>query len=655
MRSFIFTLCLIITIGFTWLLNNPIPNSPIPPLGKLLNPFTGFWQNNGSSDFVIDSLAFKGITEPVKVAYDDRLVPHIFAQNELDLNYVQGYITAKHRLFQMDLITRLTSGRLSEVLGPKLIENDKMERRKGMLWAAQNTLEGWKKSEEDYPKLQAYVRGVNAYISSLPPKDYPIEYKLMDFEPELWTELKTALFSKRMAATLSGREQDMESTNSLAILGRETFDFLFPEYNPKQSPIIPKDTKWDFKNPLNQEKTESPNSLSLAPKRPYEVTPEGIGSNNWAVSGKKTASGYPILCNDPHLGLTLPSIWFEVQLHTPTFNVYGVSLPGMPGVALGFNEQIAWGFTNAGHDVLDWYQIDWAEADKKSYFIDGKIKEVQQVIETFEVRGLGTVLDTVKYTDWGPIVYESRDSDSKDFAMKWLPHPDVVPADVDELSTFNQLNKAKNYNDYSNALQTYSSPAQNIAFASKDGDIALKVQGLFPIKNKEQGRFVQDGSKSSNDWKGFIPKEQIPAIKNPERGFVASANQHSTSPDYPYYYNGSFEDFRGRILNRILSKMDNITPEDMMALQNNTFSIKAEEALPQLMKYIDKSDLDETDQEFYNELKSWDYKYTADSRSPVLFEEFYDAFYRNTWDEILEYPDSTLMFLQVEDWRRIAY
>lgn len=649
MRSFIFILSLLITIGFTWALNNQIPNTPLPPLGKVLNPFTGFWQNSFSDDFTVDSLAVKGVQETVQVAYDNRLVPHIFAQNDIDLYYVQGYITAKHRLFQMDLITRKTAGRLSEIIGERKLEDDKLARRKGMVWAAQNTLNAWKKSEEEYPKLQAFVKGINAYINSLQPKDYPLEYKLMNFAPEPWTELKTALFSKEMARTLSSREFDRASTNALSVLGRETFDFLYPEYNPKQSPIIPEEVKWDF-SPLTGSTVDTLDGMSLAPRRPYENEYEGIGSNNWAVAGQKTASGFPILCNDPHLKLTLPSIWFEIQLHSPNQNTYGVSLPGMPGVMLGFNQDVAWGFTNVGQDVLDWYAIDWAEANKKSYFLDGKIKKIDEVIEAFNVKGIGVVYDTVKYTVWGPIVYESKDTDSKDLAMKWLPH---MEPNIDELSAFSKLNKAKNYDDYANALQYYSTPAQNMVFASKQGDIALKVQGLFPIKNKEQGRFVQDGSKSSNDWKGFIPKEQIPAVKNPERGFVASANQHSTSPDYPYYYNGNFDDYRGRILNRILSKMDKITKEDMMALQNNNFSIKAEEALPQLIKYVNTSDLDETDQVFYNELKKWDYKYTSEGRSPILFEEWFDAFYRNTWDELTKYSQK-MEFLQVEDWRTIA-
>ena len=627
-----------------------IEGSNIPPIGKLFNPFTGFWQNAAYSDFVLDSFPNQEISEEVKVIYDERLVPHIFAQNDLDLSYAQGYVTAKHRLWQMDMIARLSAGRLSEVIGEKMLEKDKEQRRKGMVWAAENTIRAWSQSKEEYPKLQAFVKGINAYINSLEPKDYPIEFKLLDYAPEEWTELKTALLSKNMAATLCMREQDREASNALAVFGRETFDFLYPDYNPKQSPIIPEEVKWDFKNPLNTAISMPQNDLSLVPRRSYPVPPEGIGSNNWAVSGKKTASGYPILCNDPHLPLTLPSTWFEIQLQTPTQNVYGVSLPGMPGIMIGFNENISWGLTNVGHDVLDWYRINWAEANKSTYFLDNKIKEVDKVIETIKVKGKGVIYDTVKYTVWGPIVEETKNNNSQDLAMRWLAH---MEPDINELSTFSKLNKAKNYDDFYNALQHYNAPAQNIAFASRDGDIALKVQGLFPLKRKEQGRFVQDGSQSANGWTKFIPKEHNPSVKNPNQGFVASANQRSTSPDYPYYYNGGFEDYRGRILNRILSKMDNISPEDMMALQNNNFSIKAEDALPLMIKYVDLTDLDETDEAYLDQLKEWNYKYTAEAICPILFEEWFKAFNKNTWDEVYTLAKK-MDILFPESWRTIA-
>jgi len=651
MRTIIFIISLFITSALVFTLNRSIPSSgeSIPPLGKFLNPFTGFWQNKTDDKLISETLSMTNLKEAVKIVYDDRLVPHIFAENELDLHYAQGYTTAKHRLFQMDLVTRLASGRLSEILGSELLEFDKLNRRRGIAWAAQNAVIAWRQSDQ-YPKLEAYVKGVNDYINSLSPKDYPLELKLLGYEPEQWTDYKTALFIKNMADVLASREEDIEATNALDVLGQDAFDFIYPEYNPKTSPVIPADKKWTFKNSKESPDQPTDKNLSSHPKRITPKMPKGIGSNNWAVSGKKTASGYPILCNDPHLNLTLPSTWFEVQLHCPEFNVYGVSLPGIPGVIIGFNNDISWGVTNVGHDVADYYRINWAEANKESYFLDGKIKPADIVIEKIKVKDQETVLDTVKYTVWGPVVFES--SDQQDLALRWLGHTSSTP---NELSTFNQLAKAKNYDDYYKALQHYTCPAQNMVFASREGDIAMRVQGRFPIKKKEQGRFVQDGDQTANAWSGYIPYEQIPAIKNPTRAFVSSANQHSTAPDYPYYYNGEFEQFRGRILNRILGKMDKISPDDMKALQNSSFSIKAEEALPLLLDLINTDDLDETDQLFYEQLKEWDFKYKAESVAPILFEKWFKLFYAATWDEVFQNKKAEgLDMLGPEEWRTIA-
>lgn len=654
MRSFAFSISLILTIALTWLLSNPIrpnPKNPaIPPLGNLLNPFTGFWQNGEQTNYPSESYDLDGLTEPVKISLDDRLVPHIFAQNEEDAYFAQGYITAQHRLFQMDLASRKASGRLSEVLGEDLLVIDKRQRRLGMVYAATNTLKVWKESPASFAKLEAFTAGVNAYIDKLKPKDYPVEFKLLDFVPERWTALKTSLMLKNMAQTLCMRNEDLEATNTLAHFGQETFDLLYSDNNPKESPIIPADVKWNFKQQLQDSIINSNLSQLPLPRRQGTQMPDGIGSNNWAVAGSKTNSKGPILCSDPHLPLTLPSVWYEVQLHCPGLNVYGVSLPGVPGVMIGFNEDIAWGMTNVGHDVLDWYTINWAEAKKESYFYDGKLMQVDKVIERYEVKGQGVVFDTVKYTVWGPVVYESKGHAKQDLAMRWMAHFEPEDAEIEVIS---KLNKAKNYDDYAAALRPYNTPAQNFAFASKSGDIALKVQGRFPIKRNRQGRFIQDGSKSANDWQGFIPEAHNPKVKNPKRGFVASANQRSTDKDYPYYYNGRFEDYRGRVLNSFLEKMDNIIPKDMMDLQNNTFSLKAKEALEIMLPLLNRTNLDEWERDYLTQLDQWDCRYDADSKAPILFEQWFRSFYNTTWDEMraLEAKKDILL---PEEWRTIA-
>ncbi len=627
----------------------------LPPVGDFFNPFRGFWQNaEKATPETSLQLSFDELESEVKVVMDERLVPHIFAASLTDAFFVQGYLAAQYRLWQMDITIRSTGGRLAEVLGDRLLERDRLQRRKGMRWAAENAVAAWKESK-DWPWIEAYAAGVNARIAELTPEDYPLEFKMLNYEPEPWSPFKTALLVKSMAETLCARNLDLESSNMRSILGAELFDFLYPETNPQQSPIIPKDTPWPF-DPIAVEDSlnETEISQNLPPFRLYPNPPEFIGSNNWAVSGSKTASGAPILCNDPHLQLTLPSIWYEVQVHTPEVNAYGVSLPGAPGIVIGFNEHIAWGMTNVGQDVLDWYALQWADDNKNAYLLDGQPQQVSVREEVIKVRGAAEpVVEKVKYTGWGPVVYDHGDSPYTDMAMRWVAHDQPLVRDHYEMGAFIGLMKGKNYNDYSSAISNFDSPGQNFVFASRKGDIAIKVQGRFPLRKKEQGRFVQDGSHSAAAWQSFIPKSQIPQVLNPPRGFVASANQRSTDDTYPYYYLGGFDDYRGRYLSQQLEQMENITVEDMMKLQNNNFSLKGSEGLTSLLALLDERQLDEKGKEHLQLLKAWDYRFEMEEKAPVLFEEWFDRSYSLTFDEVIAFKDSVEV-LYPETWRFIA-
>ena len=650
MTSIKFVVASLLTAGLLYFLHHPIATKDqnIPPLGPLLSPFTGFWQNAETAGNFDRTVYLSALQSPVEVRYDERMVPHIFAKDDLDAYYVQGYVTARHRLWQMDISTRAVSGRLSEVMGENLLERDKFQRRRGIVFAAENTLKHWETAPRDLAYLDAYIEGVNAYIESLSPADYPLEFKLLNYAPEPWSRLKAAIFIKSMALTLCSREDDIESTNALQYFGRETFDFLYPEINPKQSPIIPEGTPWDFDTlPVVN---NNPVLIGAIPHRAYPKPNRFAGSNNWAVDGSKTASGHPILCNDPHLGLSLPSVWYEVQINTPNQNVYGVSFPGFPGVVIGFNESVSWGMTNVGHDVLDWYQIEWTDDTRTHYLLDGKKRPVHFKQETFLLPDGSSVIDTVRYTHWGPIVYEDENHPQNDMAMRWIAHD----GGSNELRVFRALNLSNNFTDYKNALQSFHSPAQNFVFAAKDGDIALRVHGKLPLRQREQGRFIMDGSSTDNAWKGFIPSEQNPAIKNPDRGFVSSANQHSTAPDYPYYYHGNFEDYRGRVLNRLLDSLSQIRIEDMMALQNNNFSIKAEEALPPLLQFIEHNERNAKEEEMYQLVHSWNFDYQGSSAAPLLFERWFSHFYELLWDEIaIAEEEKELDLLYPESWRTI--
>ncbi len=631
-----FLISLLLTIGLCFALNTSFKGKKgnLPPIGKILSPFHGFWQNAPAvNNHYNNTIEFGSIKEGVTVQYDDRMVPHIFAKNKTEGVFAQGYVTAKDRLWQMDISTRAVSGRLAEIMGPKMLERDKLQRRKGMYFAAKNAIEGWKKSPENFKLLQSYADGVNAYIESLSPADYPFEYKLLDYQPEYWTPLKTAFFIKAMAASLCAREADLENSNALEVFGKETFDFLYPQHKLKESPIIPETVKYDFTTPntIDEKADDSKSRIGFIPHQPIPKPPPFLGSNNWAIAGSKTASGNPILCSDPHLLLSLPSTWYEVQLHYPGTNTYGVSLPGVPGVIIGFNENIAWGITNVGHDVMDWYRIEWENENRAHYMLDGEKVPVKKVVETIKVKGQMDVQDTILYTVWGPVVYEDPDHPEVDLALRWLAHD--VP-NKKEMTVFEKLNAAKNFDEYAEALSNYETPPQNFAFACKDGTIGLKVQGKFPWKNENQGLFVQEGNTRKNAWKGFISGDQNPTVKNPARGFVSSANQRSTGKDYPYYYNGRFEPYRGRIVNKLLSKKDNFTIEDMKKMQMSNYSMKAEEMLPVFYKHLDQSSLSSNEKSLLDLLKNWNHQFDRDSEAPALFSEWLDQIYKNTWDEI---------------------
>ena len=644
------------SVGLLWVLDTHNPfGSPVPAMGRLLNPVSGFWANaEAQVGFPDQHLQLPGLNNPVELIFDERRVPHIFATNTEDAFFAQGYITAYNRLWQMDMSTRKVSGRLAEVVGERALASDLLQRRKGIVKAAENMLKAWESAPDEIKGLNAYVAGVNAYISTLKPAQYPLEYKLMGFKPEPWSALRSVLFFKAMAEDLCARNEDLAATNTRTILGEERFRDLFPEYNPKQSPIIPSEVKWNFSPTKPQPRVEMTESIlsGLFPDKNIPQPFEGIGSNNWAVGPQKTLNGNPILCNDPHLGLTLPSIWFEIQLQCPDFNAYGVSLPGLPGIIIGFNENVAWGETNVGQDVLDWYAIKWADKEKQTYHFDGGTRQVESREEIIQVKGRKEpVKIQVKYTHWGPLVFgDSTNSPYYSLAMHWLPSQGPEKRDHYEMASFLGLMKAKNYADYDAALTGYDAPAQNFVFAARDGDIALKVNGKFPIKRKEQGRFIQDGSLSNNAWQGYIPREQIPQVRNPSRGFVASANQHSTDETYPYYYNGGFDDYRGRFINRSLEAMDSITVKDLMALQNNPHSLQAEEALPLLLKLLPRDQLKESEKAVLKKLEKWDGNYQYQKTEPAIFQAWFDSTYVMSFDEIIRWRDSVEV-LSVESWR----
>ena len=653
MRYIKFFVSVVLSAGLVGLLNtgNPLGLVSLPPLGNLLCPFTGFWQNaEAMGEYPSEQIHLPGLSEPVRVVYDTRMVPHIFAANTKDALMAQGYLTAKFRLWQLDLAARSGAGRLSEIIGDRTIESDRFQRRRGLPRGARNALKAWENTTDTLEMLLAYTEGINAYIRDLKPKDYPVEFKMLDYAPEPWEPLKTALVLKLNTALLCFKEEDVESSNTRTWLGNDIFKGIFPERPPRESVIVP--------DSLRMVDTLSPPPSLPAPagSTGYWDVPllprsaRDIGSNNWAVSGSKTSSGNPILCNDPHLPLNLPSLWMEIQIHTPDMNVYGVSLPGLPGVVLGFNENVAWGWTNASHDVLDWYEVQWTGPDKTHYVFDGVERQAEQVVEAILVKGQKPVLDTITYTHWGPIVYQDRQNPKRNLAMRWAA---IEEPNASELGFLLGINAARNYDEFQRYSQGYHFPGQNMVFACSNGDIAITVTGKYPVKKAEQGRFIQMGNTSENFWEGYIPFEDLPRVKNPSRGFVESANQLSAGPGYPHYYNGHFNHYRGRYLDRMLSEGRRFSLYTMMDLQTSNYSILAEEALPGMLNYLDRSQLSAIELGMVELLENWTYEFNVDEIAPILFDEWWTALDSTLWDEFYHARD-TLAVLHPEKWETVA-
>jgi penicillin G amidase len=640
MRIIFFILSTLVTIAL--LIGGNSKWGAIPPLGKFLSPQQGFWQNAEAADHNFSGTVKNNkISEKAAVHFDSRLVPHLFADKDEDAYFMQGYLHARFRLWQMEFQTRAAAGRIAEVLGndPRYVRFDREQRRMGMVFGAENAVREMEANPVSKPVIDAYTAGVNAYINSLTESTLPIEYKLLDYKPELWSNLKIALFIKLMSNDLAGRgySRDLEFSSVKSIFGENAVNLLYPQLSDSSHPIVPKGTRFDtakvkVKKPITADSLYFERDTALSPKKAASFSRLN-GSNNWAVDSSRSASGYPILCNDPHLGLTFPSIWYEMQLNTPEMNAYGVTFPGIPGVVIGFNDSIAFGFTNAGRDVGEYYSVRFRDAKRDAYWFDGKWKPTQLRVEQIGLRGATPVFDTVAYTVFGPVLYDRQftaDDEpvntDRGLAFRWAAHD---PSN--EVLTWIYLDRAKNYRDYRNAIKTFSCPGQNMLFASKSGGIALWQQGRFPALWKGQGLYVMPGEDSSYLWQGFIPASENPHQINPQKGYIQSANQRAADSLYPYFIPGDYYTPRGVSIDTQLAALRHATVRDMMKLQADDKDYFAAMAVPLLLRHTQPSGLSVTERRILTAVSQWNFRAAADSEVPTIFRAWWNELDTLVW------------------------
>lgn len=570
------------------------------------------------------------LSQPVTVYRDDFGVPHIFAANEDDLWRVAGYVAAQDRLWQMDLTRRAVRGSLSEIFGEATVAEDKLLRTWGLHRLARRLTE--KLAPESRRMLTAYAEGVNAFISENKAQ-LPLEFSLLQYKPEEWKIEDSVGFIRLMAFNLCYAWFFEPALGQVAErYGLPMAMEIFPAVLENSPSIVP-----DLPRGLGARLGDF-FQLVLHTRLELGMPPAVLGSNSWAVSGARTASGKPLLANDPHLGLTLPSIWYEMHLVAGTaLDVLGVTLAGVPGVVLGHNRDIAWGFTHGMVDDLDFYleKINPANADE--YWRDGAWKKMESSEEYITVKGRPTPERfKIRSTVHGPVVNAinaATPNDSFAVSMRWTGFENT-----DEMRATHGLLRAKSWDDFLQAMRHFQVPNQNVIYADGAGNIGYYSCGLVPIRRDGKGYLPYRGWENAGDWIGTIPFEQMPHVYNPPQNFVATANNLIAGKNFPYYISNAWEPAsRIERITELLQENDKANVKTFQQMQNDVVSVHARRTLPGLLKLLDQAvtpDSTKTSVSVLNDeeknarqlLSTWEFDETPASVPAALFEVWTQEF-----------------------------
>lgn len=455
------------------------------------------------------------------VSRDSLGVPHISAGSVQDALFLQGFVTAQDRLWQMDALRRLAAGELAEVIGPSMLESDRRMRRLRLRRIAENYYGSI--PPKDRAALAAYARGVNYFLETHRDR-LPLEFSLLGYDPRPWTVVDSMLAGLEMVNRLT-RSWRVELERRTLLTGGDPakVNLLFPV------------------------------------RAGGEAQP---GSNAWVISGNHTASGRPLLANDPHLEFSLPSPWYTVHLRAPGLNVIGVSLPGLPCVIIGHNERIAWGITSLPFDTQDLY-IEKFDPRTGRYLYRGAMEQAQPEPETIRVKGQRPVQQITWVTRHGPIFLSEGD---EYLALRWTTATEFQ-------FPLLELDQAGDWDQFNRALSRLAGPASNFVYADKDGNIGYHAAGKLPIRESFDGDIPVDGSSGDREWKGFIPFEQLPSVYNPPSGVIVSANQNPFPENYPYRVSGAFAPpYRERRILTLLSSKEAWRPAAMLGIETDVYS-----------------------------------------------------------------------------------
>jgi penicillin amidase len=605
----------------------------IPALGKIVSPSHGFWRLlEGDLPNLPEEVIHENLKDEVHVVWDENLIPHIYAQNDEDLYFVQGYITASMRLWQMDFQNRAASGRLSEIVGEATLDFDLKTRRMGMELGNEKNFAAT--VQDPYAKMtyEQYAKGVNAYLNSLEEKDWPLEYRLLDMKPEPWSAFKTVQIAT-FAARPSTAEpnHDIAYTNFWEAYGFLDWELLYGGLDTDEDPIVDAPGTWDFEPVTSRAKTLD---IIKAPNDLKDKTEEDLigGSNNWAVSPDRSATGNALLASDPHVPLSLPSGFFITHLHSPNINVMGFCRPGVAPPIGAFNDSIAYGATNAQRNLSDWYRVKFTDPTKTKILVDDREVPVKRKINEIKIKGRKPVYDTIYCSDFGVIANHSEliSQENEGWAYRWIAQ-DTSRVGVAVIN----MAQARNWAEFSRAMDQFDSPHVNYAYADAQGNVGIRVAGKTLVRQETEGLFLRDGTKSENIWTDYIPVEHRIEQYNPERGFVSSTNQFPVDSTYPYVINAwLYESKRNRRLNGLLEADSSITIKKMMQLQLDNYNLEASENLDYFLSMLDYETLDPKAKAIYDDLSSWDYMADPELTAQAYYHLWIVSIRDLAWDEL---------------------
>ncbi len=668
----IMNLCIVSIITLGLVLAFTIPFGSFPPLGKFLLPGEGVWdiQDEVKSKEI---LQVSSLNDDVTIYRDKWGVPHIYGTTEKDIVFALGYVQAQDRLFQMDMARRITRGLLSEVIGPDALEADRFSINKLKEYWANETLNDLIEStnpidQKIYEEIVSYSNGINYYIQNM--KFLPLEYSFLNFEPALWSPLDTICFIKYMSEKLSWSYDDFNFLRLFNALGLETYLELFDlpfqipitvdygEYN--SSSLSMKRDYSHIEVSKTQEKVieELSNIFSIFMNEIEEIPGEKefieerelSGSNNWVIDGNKTESARPLLSNDMHLAHDIPGIWYEAHLVNPLsdFNVYGFFLAGVPFPIVGHNSYVGWGMTNTGFDVIDWYY--YKGINETHYWYKGQPKAYTIYEFEIPVKNQNPEIFTVKNTVHGPVMTDFVNTDDLSgdlndvIACKWIAHNISY-----ETRTLYGWSHSKNIDDFNEASNHFSTPAQNLVYADIHGDIGIRPTGKVPIRDDSNipswhfgnGTMPYNGSEGNGEWIGYIPFEFLPVSENPEQNFLVSANQISAGSEYQYHLQHPLDvnpGYRARRINEMIASGDNFEVEDMINIQLDVYSVKAGNFTPYLLDVVDSiSNKDTLQQNVFDLLSDWDYIMDKERSAPTIYYLWLEIFFEETFiDEMVD-------------------